>query len=418
MGILLSWTNLVEGVGVNLAANSEAAGLGLRGLLTPQISEIWRSAGWGATAITLDVDLGSAQGFKLIALAAPRDGLLPSAGATLSLGASLTAPPSAANLQASPTSIVPGGGAYVIGPSATNLGAVADPAGGTGARRLGSSSASGANVYLGRSVGLPVAPNTPYEFAVSARGNAAAPAAGTLMTIDEYAGANLTGALTRRVGLFLVGSGIDATWRRFSRRITTRADTQSLQIYWAEGWQTGAEIELYGTSITRRPEVLDTGDQPFSLAPFGIWAWLSTTGITARYLRLSFTGTATDAYLQLGRLWIGPALITARQASLGHSLSVIDPGSSARAGISGVRDIQRGRPYRALNFAGDTLTSAEASQLDQALLAVGTTGQVFAARLHSDPAGTGCFGVLARAPTITRLSPQLWRAEIAIEEDL
>ena len=78
MGILLSWSNLAEGSAANLAVSSEAAGLGLRAVLTPQISDIWRSAAWGATTINLDVDLGSAQSIGLVAIAAPRDGLLPS----------------------------------------------------------------------------------------------------------------------------------------------------------------------------------------------------------------------------------------------------------------------------------------------------------------------------------------------------
>jgi hypothetical protein len=260
MGILLSWSNLAEGSAANLAVSSEAAGLGLRAVLTPQISDIWRSTAWGATTINLRVDLGSVQSLGLIAIAAPRDGLLPSAGATVRL--------------------------------------TADAA-----------------------------------------------------TLDGGA-------------------------------------------------------------------ALDTGSQSLgtAMASFGLWA--SAAPISARYLRLQLTGAASDAYLQLGRLWVGPALVTMRQASYGYSIGASDPGSNARAPLTGVRDVQRGRPYRTLAFTGDTLTTAEAAQVEQAALAAGSTGQVFAARLHTDPARTGCFGVFSRAPTLTRVANALWRADFSLEEDL
>ena len=262
MGILLSWSNLAEGSAANLAVSSEAAGLGLRAVLTPQISDIWRSTAWGATTINLRVDLGGAQGIGLVAIAAPRDGLLPSTGATVRL--------------------------------------TADAA-----------------------------------------------------TLDGSA-------------------------------------------------------------------ALDTGIQSLgtAMASFGLWAWASSMPISARYLRLQLTGAATDAYLQLGRLWVGPALVTTRQASYGYSLGASDPGSNARAPLTGVRDVQRGRPYRTLTFTGDTLTTAEAAQVEQAALAAGSTGQVFAARVHTDPARTGCFGVFSRAPTLTRVANALWRADFSLEEDL
>ena len=262
MGILLSWSNLAEGSAANLAVSSEAAGLGLRAVLTPQISDIWRSTAWGATTINLRVDLGSVQSLGLIAIAAPRDGLLPSAGATVRLTADAS-------------------------------------------------------------------------------------------TLDGGA-------------------------------------------------------------------ALDTGSQSLgtAMASFGLWAWVSSPAVTARYLRLQLTGAASDAYLQLGRLWVGPALITTRQASYGYSLGASDPGSNARAPLTGVRDVQRGRPYRTLAFTGDTLTTAEAAQVEQASLAAGSTGQVFAARLHTDPARTGCFGVFSRAPTLTRVANALWRADFSLEEDL
>jgi hypothetical protein len=71
-----------------------------------------------------------------------------------------------------------------------------------------------------------------------------------------------------------------------------------------------------------------------------------------------------------------------------------------------------------LAFTGDTLTTAGAAQVEQAALAVGSTGQVLAARLPTDPARTGCFGALRRAPTLTRIANALWRADFSLDEDL
>lgn len=262
MGILLSWTNLAEAAATNLTVDSEAQGLGLRAVLTPQISDVWRSAAWGATTINLRVDLGTAKSVQFVGIAAPRDGLLPSSAATVRLTADADALDGATALD-------------------------------TGAENLGT-----------------------------------------------------------------------------------------------------------------------------AMAGFGLWAWVGAAAISARYLRLRFTGAAADAYLQLGRLWVGPALITTRQASYGFSIGASDPGSTARANVSGVRDAQRGRPYRSLSFAMDTLTLTEAAEIETAALTVGSTGQVFAARLHSEAHRTGCFGVFTRAPTLTRINHLLSRADFVIEEDL
>ena len=311
MGILLGWQNLLEQAGVVLAASSEAPGLGIRSVLTLQIAEVWRSGAWGAATIDIDADLGSPQPINVVALAAPRDGLLPSAEATVTSQASASAAPSRSNLQANPSSIIPGGGTYAIGANATNLGAVSGPTGGTGARRIGSTAATGANVWIARSSLLAVAGGMPYRLSVWCRSNATAPTRGTTLTVDEYIGATF---FRRTIGPGLSGA-VDATWRLFSRVITPLATTTAIQVYLAEGFQNGAEIEVADVSIVRLAEAIETGAQPLGLAPWGLWGWCSASAVTARYLRLSFTGTAADAYLQLGRLWAGPALISSRAAA-------------------------------------------------------------------------------------------------------
>lgn len=91
MGVVLSWRNEVEVVGASLTVSSEASGLGARSLLTPQIQDIWRSASWGTTPVTIDIDLGSAKVCNLVAIAFPRDGLAPITSSTVNIKASATA---------------------------------------------------------------------------------------------------------------------------------------------------------------------------------------------------------------------------------------------------------------------------------------------------------------------------------------
>jgi hypothetical protein len=414
MGILLGWQNLLEQAGVTLLASSEAPGLGLRSLLTPQIAEIWRSGAWGTATIDIDADLGAVQPINVVAVAAPRDGVLPSTAATVALQASASAPPDRTNLQASGSTIL-WGNPYIAGASMVNLGAVVGPTGGTGARRLGSVSATGANVWIARATHLPVVGGMPYRLSVWCRSNAAAPTRGGMLDADEYTG---TTFLRRSIGPAMPGA-VDGTWRVFSRVLTLRPDTTGLQVYFASGFQTGAEIEVADISIVRLAESIETGAQALGLTPYGFWGWCAAAPVSARYLRLSFTGSAADAYLQLGRLWAGPAMFTTRAAALGHSLSVIDPGSSVRVGVSGLRVAQRGATYRAQQFSAPLLTGTEAMQLQQAALAVGSTGQVIAARNHLDLANTAMFGAFAGAgPSIERVAPQLWRADLRIEEDM
>lgn len=416
MGILLGWQNLLEAAGVVLASSSEAAGLGIRSVLTPQLAEVWRSGAWGASTVDIDVDLGSAQGINVVAVGAPRDGRLPAAGATVSAQGSTLAALSRANLQGSPGSIVIDNVSFSRGVNATDLGAVTGPLGAAGARRFGSASATGANCWVGRSgSGVPMIGGQAVTLQVWARVNGTPlPTRGTVMTVDEYNGATF---LRRWVGPSLLGA--DATWRQFSTTITTRSDCTALGVFWVEGWQTGAQVEFASPSLVKVGETLNLAAAPLTLAPLGVWAWASSSPILARYLRLSFTGTAADAYLQLGRVWAGPALITGRAASYGHRRGAVDPGRNDRAGVSGLRVAQRGQPYRVASFAAQALTAAEALQVEAAALAVGTTGQVFAARNHLDLAGSGMFGAFTTAPPETeRTARNLWRADFTLEEDL
>ena len=82
MGAVISWVNALERSGAVLDATSEAGGLGVRSVLSPTIAEVWRSNEGGAATHRIEIDLAAHLPLRLFAFAAPRDGVLPGAGAT------------------------------------------------------------------------------------------------------------------------------------------------------------------------------------------------------------------------------------------------------------------------------------------------------------------------------------------------
>jgi hypothetical protein len=85
MGALLSWANLADAGTVTVS--SQATDLGPAGLLTPQMNDVWRSGSLGAATVWVEVDLGSAKTVHVVAIGAPRDGVLPTSSATVRLTA-------------------------------------------------------------------------------------------------------------------------------------------------------------------------------------------------------------------------------------------------------------------------------------------------------------------------------------------
>ncbi|MCR0981785.1 discoidin domain-containing protein [Roseomonas populi] len=79
---VIAWRNAAEAAGVSLSSNTQAPGLGVQSLLTPTIAEVWRSATGGAVTHWIGIDFGAVVPLRLLAIAAPRDGILPGTGAT------------------------------------------------------------------------------------------------------------------------------------------------------------------------------------------------------------------------------------------------------------------------------------------------------------------------------------------------
>lgn len=450
MGLVLSWTNYVDAAATSLSADSETAGLGAQSVRTTPLSEVWRTGVWTSTAITLDVDLGSAQSIGLIAVAAPRDGVLPSSLAILRVTASTA---SQSGTDALDTRAV---GAHNMlinsqnfpawtASAATVVGiAAADPVyGGIGVFGI-QDNATSAGHFVRQTAD--VAAGSSYTFSVYVQNDASARLELRITTLDSSVTMRVRFDLTAvttttTLAGWLTASAIVAVgagWYRVSvtflaaRSGTMRYDVVCIQ---ANGTSltysgTGAtQIRVFGAQVeanaTASAYVL-TQSEPSSQVQFlsaqmsghGVWAYCPIAAITARYLRFRFVGSASDLYFQAGRIWAGPALVTGRQVSYNHETSVVDPGISARSPITGLRDVQRGAPYRRCRWPLGLLTSAEAASLREAALESGTTGQVFAARIDTDLAGTGMFGAFAEPPSLRQASHNVWQSEIVIEEDV
>jgi hypothetical protein len=256
VGIVLSWQNAAEAVGVSLSASSEALGLGVQSLLTPTVADVWRSGVGGAVEHTLSADLGATVPLRVVAIAAPRDGALP---------------------------------------------------------------------------------------------------------------------------------GSAATWR------------------------------VRAGSTARGSQVFDSGTVALDMRK-GVAASLLPAGKLARYVTVTITGAAGDAYLQLGRLWAGDALVTARGIAYGWSRSSYDAGMTERAALSGVRTIQHGAKGRVLDLTTPSLTAAEADTLDTAVVTVGTTGQVFLSPVEDML--RAMFGHFTAEPAVSQTLPNRFSTRFAFEEDL
>ncbi len=180
---------------------------------------------------------------------------------------------------------------------------------------------------------------------------------------------------------------------------------------------TGSTVALRASMSSQTgTDALNVAAATFTLNPWGVWAWRSVAGITARYVRITFVGTVSSNYIQLGRVWVGDALITQYSYAYGHGRSFRDPGATSRAGITGIRYATRGIPYRVERIGFPILTQTEASTLVSAVGEVGTTGQVFFAR-EEEYLGDGMFGTFSEVPVVNRQLEDMWTTDFQIEED-
>jgi hypothetical protein len=181
----------------------------------------------------------------------------------------------------------------------------------------------------------------------------------------------------------------------------------------------GATVAITASNISAGgTDALNLSAAAFTLDPWGIWGWKSSAGITARYIRITFvgTGSSSSSYIQLGRLWVGDALITQYSYGYGQTRSFRDPGVSSRAGITGIRYLSAGLPYRVERISFPILSQTESNTLMTAGSEVGTTKQVFFAR-EEEYLGEGLFGHFSDVPDVTRQLEDMWTTDFQIEED-
>lgn len=165
-------------------------------------------------------------------------------------------------------------------------------------------------------------------------------------------------------------------------------------------------------------EMLDTGLMDLVMAPTGLAVHLADSVLAARFVRFRLVAGPDDRYAQLGRLWVGPALVTSQASSYGQSRGSVDSGASERAALSGVRYATPGMVRRTANWSINNMGRTDAEGLEAAALQAGTTRQIFAAPLQGSPAREGMFGTFTRVPEPRMGSHLRWSADIATEEDL
>lgn len=181
----------------------------------------------------------------------------------------------------------------------------------------------------------------------------------------------------------------------------------------------GATVAITASNVsTSGSEVLNLTAATFTLDPWGVWGWRSVAGISARYVRITLVGTgvASNSYIQLGRLWIGDALITQYSYTYGQGRSFRDPGINSRAGITGIRYASLGLPYRVERISLPILSQAEGNSIVTAGGEVGSSGQIYFAR-EEEYLGEGLFGHFSEVPAVNRQLEDMWTTDFQIEED-
>ncbi len=181
----------------------------------------------------------------------------------------------------------------------------------------------------------------------------------------------------------------------------------------------GATVAIRASNLVAGgTDALNLSAAAFTLNPWGVWGWRSNAGITARYIRLTFVGTGSSGltYIQLGRLWVGDALITQYSYGYGQTRTFRDPGISSRAALTGVRYVSAGLSYRVERTSFPFLTQTEADTVVTAAGEVGTTKQIFFAK-EEEFLGDGIFGHFSEVPAVNRQLEDLWTTDFTIEED-
>jgi hypothetical protein len=258
--------------------------------------------------------------------------------------------------------------------------------------------------------------------AILAWENAAAGAAAEISTTSEAAGLGIRSVVTPQIadvwrsGLWTGGNTISITVNLG----VVRSDLRLFLLAWPrDGVQPSAAARVrLAAASSAGVEVFNSGLLPLVTAGTGLWVFLAPAAITAQFVTFTFTSGAADRYLQIGRVWVGPALVSSRAVSYGQSRGYIDAGSNERAGVSDIRYAMRGAVRRRVQWSFPGLPEADALALDSLALMAGTTGQVFGSPFEAMPARDGVLGHFTETPAPKLATFRRWSSDISIEEDL
>ena len=446
---LLSWRNWMDVAGATIAVDNETDGLGGNNLLTPQIAgEVWRATYAGATR-NIRIDLGQLREIGVIGLALPRDGVQPqqSDGVRIRLGS--TAVDGADVLDTSrmsfdtfPYSIwcYPLAGGVrpnlIYNPSmrdstaqwnfggapaplqsgrtgVSNIG-LADVGGGYAAR-AGSTLTAGQYLQIYSDMIAATADST-----VEFQALMASTAVACYPVLAFYNGAT---PLSQFNGASIPGRNGQyksklSEWSPAKVSGLAPAGTTQFSVS-AVGAAISTVADAYVSLARAAAYVADpAGATPiFSDHYVGLAGNVASLEATAfaRYVTISIT--SAQAYLDIGRLWIGPAFVGAIGPS-NEGREIGDAGDNVRASLTGLRFPARGQPIRSMSLQWPLLTEAEARRLNIAAEEAGRTGQVLAVRDVLRAREGTIIGSMTQPPAPTRGYPLYWKADLAVQEDL
>ncbi|MFC0410952.1 carbohydrate binding domain-containing protein [Roseomonas elaeocarpi] len=155
-------------------------------------------------------------------------------------------------------------------------------------------------------------------------------------------------------------------------------------------------------------EVLDTGALDFAMTRDG-WSYTLPAAKSARYWWAQINVPAAQAYLQLGRAWLGGGVRPARNPSAEN----YQPGADDSATTA---------PLRRMQFSIASLSEAEAVAIESLGLDAGTQRQVLVVHDTTRPARSTIFGKFTAIPAPRLLQQwdargQLSSVDIAIKGD-
>lgn len=163
--------------------------------------------------------------------------------------------------------------------------------------------------------------------------------------------------------------------------------------------------------------VYDSGAVDSGIVPaFGSWLHYFSPIVSARYVRLTFS--SANAYVQIGRLWIGVYLQPTYNIGYGWGREWSDASIITKVSKSGIRFRNPGPRFRTLTVAWNYLNPAEADAMEDGDILSGVSGQMLVCTHPDSPQRKTIIGTPKQTSPL--LNPQfaLYQKALTLEEDL